>query len=326
MDLSGSFGWDCEFASFLASLGSKAMAYSSFITIVKAKVGNGFVPNCASACSKSEDRTEPNAAAKILLELYKKYGDRWLVELLFDDALDTNNWAVRERTLEPLNMISLGTSTEAQHKDAATGKYTCDLNDPNSGCMQAMQSARYESGQDNSPMYDQQGIHPSSSGADPAEAASDSEASKAGRGRRPAISGYGNFMPDLNNASSWKPRLVGKYIQMPLYDVGMTSLLVSEAEALAELAEVLGRAETAAMLRARCLDMRARIQAHLWSEALGMYSNAWPNGTFYPRIGPTSFFLLFARAPTAAQVSAADALFMFAAAWTLVPSFGVTRC
>jgi hypothetical protein len=34
----------------------------------------------------------------VLLELWKKYGDRWLVELLFDDLLDANNWAVRERT------------------------------------------------------------------------------------------------------------------------------------------------------------------------------------------------------------------------------------
>ena len=103
---------------------------------------------------------------------------------------------------------------------------------------------------------------------------------------------------DARKASQGGDGLLGRYIQMPLADVGMTSLLVSEAEALVELAEILGRTETAAMLRARCADMRARIQAHMWSEELGMYSNTWPNGSFYPRIGPTSFFPLFAQAPT----------------------------
>ena len=61
----GSFGWDCTFASYLASLGSREMAYSGLITILKAKTSNGFMPNCASAGSKSEDRTEPNAGAKV---------------------------------------------------------------------------------------------------------------------------------------------------------------------------------------------------------------------------------------------------------------------
>ena len=62
------------------------------ITITKAKTANGFVPNCATAGAKSQDRTEPNGGAHVLLQFYKKYGDKWIVELLFDDLLDTNNW------------------------------------------------------------------------------------------------------------------------------------------------------------------------------------------------------------------------------------------
>ena len=144
----GAFGWDCIFASYLASLGSRQMAYSSLITIVKAKTSNGFVPNCATAGSKSEDRTEPNGGAKVLLELYRKWGDRWLVELLFDDLLDTNNWFMRERTLAPLQLISLGTSTESFSRVGGDGTpYSCDRKDQNTGCMQAMQASRYESGQ-----------------------------------------------------------------------------------------------------------------------------------------------------------------------------------
>jgi hypothetical protein len=55
----GSFGWDCTFASYLASLGSKKMAYSGLITIVKAKTSNGFMPNCASAGAKQQGSPLP---------------------------------------------------------------------------------------------------------------------------------------------------------------------------------------------------------------------------------------------------------------------------
>ena len=61
------------------------------------------------------------------------------IELLFDDLLDTNNWMLRERAREPLGLIVLGTS----------GQYnTSDQSEMEA----AMQNARYESGQDNSPM------------------------------------------------------------------------------------------------------------------------------------------------------------------------------
>ena len=270
---------DCTFASYLASLGSKKMAYSSLITITKAKTSNGFVPNCATAGSKSQDRTEPNGGAKVLLEFWKKWGDKWIVKLLFDDLLDTNNWAVRERTLAPLGLISLGTSTgefSRTGKGGSSTNFSCDSHDPNTGCMNAMQNSRYESGQDNSPMYDQPGIDSTND-----------------------INQNGEFMCDLNAPGCIQDGLVGSFVQMPLYDIGMTSLLVSEAQSLAVLATALGRTETAAMLNARCEAMRANMRTNLWHDSLGIYANKFSgNGSFYPRIGPTSFFSLFARAPT----------------------------
>ena len=78
--------------------------------VIKSKTENGFIPNGATGGGKSQDRTEPMMGAKVLLEIYKKYGDLWLVELLFDDLLDWNNWSLRERTMEPLDLIVLGTS------------------------------------------------------------------------------------------------------------------------------------------------------------------------------------------------------------------------
>jgi hypothetical protein len=116
------------------------------------------------------------------------------------------------------------------------------------------------------------------------------------------INQNGEFMDDLNKPGTIMDGLVGGYVQMPLYDVGMTSLLVSEAEALVELAVILGRNETATMLRKRCADMRVLVQAHLWNEQLGIYANKFSgNSSFYPRISPTSFWPLFARAANESQ-------------------------
>ena len=48
------------------------------------------------------------------------------------------------------------------------------------------------------------------------------------------------------------------------YDVGFASMVAMEAEALAELAPLAGRAEAVARLRARAATQRGLIAAHLW--------------------------------------------------------------
>ena len=78
----GMFGWDCIFGSYIASAGSRNVSYSALIQVIKSKTENGFIPNSATAGGKSQDRTEPMVGAKVLLEMYIKFGDVWLVELL----------------------------------------------------------------------------------------------------------------------------------------------------------------------------------------------------------------------------------------------------
>lgn len=62
----------------------------------------------------------------MLWELYGRYGDTWLVALLYDDLKDWSDWFHESRRLAPLNLTALGGDD--------------------------MQAARYESGLDNSPM------------------------------------------------------------------------------------------------------------------------------------------------------------------------------
>jgi len=221
------FDWDNIFASYMMALDqdAKLFAYSNFIQVIKSKTNNGFVPNFAAAQRKSDDRTEPPIGSKVLLEIFKRYGDKWLVELLFDDLLDWSNWFIQKRFLPPLNLIALGGN--------------------------GMQGARYESGLDNSPMYD------------------------------------GNFYN-------------GSTKLMLLYDVGMSSMFTMEADALAELAIAINRPE-ANMLKNRASSMRKNIASHMWDSQGGIFTNLFPNNTFYRRISPTSFYAMLANASTDKQ-------------------------
>ena len=199
---------DNIFATYMTSLSSKDIAYSNFIQVIRSKTAMGFVPNYSAGGTKSIDRTEPPIGAKVMLEMYKKFKDLWIVELLFDDLLAWNDWFVAERMLAPLGIVSLGSDTIDGYKDAAAG---------------VMQGARFESGLDNSPMYDGE-----------------------------------FFKPNLKSHGTYS---VG---QMELYDVGMASMFVQEADALTTLATAIGRTDEAKTLKARADSQRKLIAAHLW--------------------------------------------------------------
>jgi hypothetical protein len=47
------------------------------LQIIKAKTTAGFVPNANTI----NDRTEPPIGSKVLLELFRKHGDQWVVEV-----------------------------------------------------------------------------------------------------------------------------------------------------------------------------------------------------------------------------------------------------
>jgi hypothetical protein len=157
------FDWDNMFASLLAAAGAApapapalapapapapapavaptapdgfGIAVSNLIQTVKATTAAGFIPNYAAGGMRSL-HSEPPVGAKVTLELVKKFGAermKWVVEVVFDDLLDNNDWFFRKRLKPPLRMIALGTYDDQTQQ------------------VGSMQDARYESGLDNSPM------------------------------------------------------------------------------------------------------------------------------------------------------------------------------
>jgi hypothetical protein len=233
------FDWDNLFASlFPAAVGAKELAYSNIIQSFKSKTAEGYLANCAGGGYKDQDRSEPLVGAKVLLELYKRYNESWLVELLFDDALGWVDWTTRMRTF----------NTTAAH-----GLYTLRSFDERHGAHGGMQEARYESGLDNSPMYDCASV-------------------------------------DQQDGCDFWDASTGT---MQVVDVGMSSMAASEAYSLAELADAIGRSTDAADLRARADRYAAAIRSRLWDEGKGVYANlVMSNNSLSERISPTSFYPL----------------------------------
>ena len=151
---------------------AKALAYSQLAAVIKTKTAEGMVPNFWQPGSISYDRTEPIVGAKVLSEIFHKFNERWIVDLLYPDLFDWLDWFFRKRREPPLNLIVLGSNSNLPVSSDDV---------PNN-----MQAARYESGLDNSPMYD------------------------------------GEF---FNTTTS----------HMMLYDVGMSSMVAMELQALANL-------------------------------------------------------------------------------------------
>ncbi len=138
------FCWDNFFAGFMAALGNRELAYSNLREILNEQTPAGFVPNLAYATGQvSADRSQPPVGSAMLLETYRIFGEKWIVESMYDDLLSWNCWFAENRMNESGALcwgsnaipVLFGNRWETEGVHAAYG-------------------AALESGLDNSPMYD----------------------------------------------------------------------------------------------------------------------------------------------------------------------------
>lgn len=143
------FDWDNYFAAYMFSLFNKDLAYANAIEITKAITPEGFVPNFQSVSgykkdgnTSSWDRSQPPVGSKIVWEIYRHYGERWFLEEVYDELLTWNRWWVKKRNNK--GYLAWGSHFVRDGKDVTEG----------------LQGAMYESGLDNSPMYDNVPMNP----------------------------------------------------------------------------------------------------------------------------------------------------------------------
>ena len=135
---------DNYLCAYMASLEADSLdiAYSNLMQTALMRTTAGFTPNFASGPHVSFDRTEPQLGAHVALQVYNKWGDGWVVDVVFDALLSWNNWVWSARRGEGVfaggdghaDLIVLGSDPVAASVD--------------SGC-NTLQAARYESGLDN---------------------------------------------------------------------------------------------------------------------------------------------------------------------------------
>lgn len=136
--------WDNYFAAFMASLQSKELAYANLIEITGECTSSGFIPNIACSTGfASEDRSQPPVGSRMLLEIYKKYGEKWIVELLYPTIFQWNLWFKENRSSDT-GALCWGSTPYPGIRDNQWE--TNGVNDTFGGAL--------ESGMDNSPLYD----------------------------------------------------------------------------------------------------------------------------------------------------------------------------
>ncbi len=130
------FDWDTYFAALMASVDFAPLAHANAIAITDALTEEGFVPNLeATHGLKSFDRSQPPVGSMSCKLIYDRHGQTWFLEAVYDNLLTWNRWWDRNRNNQ--GFLSWGS-------------------DPHPAGMKGNteQAAKYESGLDNSPLFD----------------------------------------------------------------------------------------------------------------------------------------------------------------------------
>src|SRR6185312_8802359 len=204
------FDWDTFFAASLSSVGDRDLAYANAIETLRELTPEGFVANFARAGGwKSFDRSEPPVGSITVADLYRKFRDRWFIQDAFEPLLRWNRWWAAHRDRD--SYLVWGSDP---------GNPPRNLDDSSVG---TLQGAKFESGLDNSPMYDGASYDSSSH-------------------------------------------------QMEFADVGLMGMYIADCDALAYIADILGRSAESHELRERAAKYRKSL-ATLWDEKSGIYLN-----------------------------------------------------
>ena len=139
------FEWDNFFLGLLASTWSKEVAYANVLDMLGEIVPEGHVPNYVTPQTVSRDRSEPPVGAYCVLKLWQAHRDVWFIRECFDRLVQWNRFWFEKRDHNNSGLLEWGSdpypfkTTEAEWLTKNIGR---------------RQGAMWESGLDNSPMWD----------------------------------------------------------------------------------------------------------------------------------------------------------------------------
>jgi hypothetical protein len=138
--------WDCFFGALLTSLESKPQTAAAIKAILGAQTDTGLVPNAASGAGITPDRSQPPVGSYLSWKVSQAIHDRALLEWAYPRLRKWHEWWFADR--------GDGQPWRDGNRDGLL-EYGSDRGSTSSrGGRGYLQAAKFESGMDDSPMYD----------------------------------------------------------------------------------------------------------------------------------------------------------------------------
>lgn len=137
------FEWDTFFSALMGATYSKQTAYYQIDAIFQEMTSDGMIPNFGSQRGGSPDRSQPPVGSYCLLKLYWQFQDKSLLNKYYPLLCRWNTWWFQNRDGNQDGLLEWGSNP---NPEGIRNGYFDNGN--------TMLCAMYESGLDNSPMYD----------------------------------------------------------------------------------------------------------------------------------------------------------------------------
>ena len=135
------FEWDTFFNAIMSGIQNKELAMYQIYSIMSEITDSGMIPNFASQRGNSIDRSQPPVGSYCVLKLYRQFNDPVFLQTTYDKLLKWNSWWMKNRDGNGDGLLEWGSNPNPGKTD--------DIFISNN-----LKAAMYESGLDNSPMYD----------------------------------------------------------------------------------------------------------------------------------------------------------------------------
>ena len=139
--------WDCFFGSLLTSLEDKAQTAAAIRAILLAQTDTGVVPNIAAGSGITPDRSQPPVGSYVTWKVYQRIQDRQLLEWAYPRLKKWHEWWLHDR--------GDGQGWRDGYRDGLLEWGSDRGSSASTGGRGFLQAAKWESGMDDSPMYDE---------------------------------------------------------------------------------------------------------------------------------------------------------------------------
>jgi hypothetical protein len=144
--------WDCFFGSLLTSLEDTGQTAAAIRAILLAQTETGVVPNIAGGSGITPDRSQPPVGSYVVWKDYQRVQDRELLEWAYPRLKKWHEWWLHDR--------GDGQRWRDGNRDGLL-EWGSDRGSASSGGGRGfLQAAKWESGMDDSPMYDEAAYDP----------------------------------------------------------------------------------------------------------------------------------------------------------------------